>query len=133
MGYNIKYNIFYKRIFSLWFFRFDHNSTNDDESVCLDLKINWGCRVTFSRMNLLNDEEHVSNTSAIYQTCKEILWSLFFLCEAFFPVWSHFADLVLLILFLLILIFFFFPFLKGDLYLSVKIWNWILKSQYLVA
>ena len=41
--------------------------------------------MTFSRMNLLNDEEHVSNTSAIYQTCKEIYEAFSFFVKPLFP------------------------------------------------
>ena len=54
------YNIF------LLFFRFDHSLKNDDKIVLLDLKINRGPKVTFSQMNLLNCEEHVSNPSVVY-------------------------------------------------------------------
>ena len=49
LGYNFKNNIRYKRIFSLWFFRFDHNLKNDDELVFLNLKINQGTKWLFPK------------------------------------------------------------------------------------
>ena len=57
-GYNFKYNILYKRIFSLKLFCFNHNLKNDDD-VFLILNINRGPQVAYSRINLLNGEERV--------------------------------------------------------------------------
>ena len=57
-GYNLKYNILYKRIFSLKLFRFNHNLKNDDDTFLI-LKINQGPQVTYSRINSLNGEERM--------------------------------------------------------------------------
>ena len=56
--YNLKNNILYKKIFSLWFFRFDHNMKNNND-VFLISNINQGPQVAYSWMNLLNSEEHM--------------------------------------------------------------------------
>ena len=56
LGFNLKNNILYKRIFSLWFFHFDHNLKNDDD-VFLFSNINQGSQVAYSRMNSLNGEK----------------------------------------------------------------------------
>ena len=93
MGINLCGNILLQKNISLWLFHLDHNLKDNDENVFLISEINRGPQVACSRMNSLNNEDHVCSSSMISWTCKDILWSLFFFMEPCFHVESFFSIL----------------------------------------